>query len=43
MSESTSPSTGKKYGIARVCRVWDFSRSTFYGRKKRRNELMRSF
>jgi putative transposase len=30
MSQATSPSTGKPYGLARVCRVWDVARSTFY-------------
>jgi putative transposase len=30
MSQATSPSTGKRYGLARVCRVWDSARSTVY-------------
>ena len=30
MSQATSPSTGKPYGLARVCRVWDVARSTVY-------------
>ena len=30
MSQATSPSTGKPYGLARVCRVWDVARSTLY-------------
>ena len=28
MSQATSPSTGKSYGLARVCRVWQVARST---------------
>jgi len=30
MSQATSPSTGKSYGLARVCRVWQVARSTVY-------------
>ena len=30
MSRRTSPSTHRPYGIARVLRVWDLPRSTFY-------------
>jgi putative transposase len=30
MSQATSPSTGKRYGLARVCRVWGVARSTLY-------------
>ena len=30
MSQVTSPSTGKPYGLARVCRVWGIARSTVY-------------
>ena len=30
MSQTTSPSTGKSYGLARVCRVWGVTRSTLY-------------
>ena len=30
MSQATSPSTGKPYGLARVCRVWGVARSTVY-------------
>ncbi len=33
MSQATSPSTGKVYGLARVCAQWDFARSTFYWQK----------
>ena len=34
MAETTSSATGREYGIARVCRVWDVPRSTFYAARK---------
>ena len=37
MSQQTSPSTQQRYGLARVIRVWELSRSTFYARKTRRD------
>jgi putative transposase len=30
MGQATSPSTGIRYGLARVCRVWGMARSTVY-------------
>jgi putative transposase len=30
LGQATSPSTGRKYGLARVCRLWDLPRSTVY-------------
>jgi putative transposase len=30
MSRTTSPSGGKPYGLARVCRAWGVARSTVY-------------
>ena len=36
MSRRTSPSTHRPYGIARVVREWDLSRSTLYARRARR-------
>lgn len=36
MSRRTSPSTHRPEGIARVLRVWDLPRSTFYARRERR-------
>jgi putative transposase len=30
MAEATSPATGRRYGVARVCRTWDVPRSSFY-------------
>ena len=34
MAETISSATGREYGIARVCRVWDVPRSTFYAARK---------
>src|SRR5688572_18766075 len=34
MSQATSPSTGIRYGLARVCRVWDMARSTVYWQRQ---------
>lgn len=34
MSQATSPSAGRRYGLARVCRVWQLPRSTVYHRRK---------
>lgn len=34
MSQATSPSTGKSYGLAKVCGVWGMPRSSFYWGKK---------
>lgn len=36
MSRRTSPSTDRPYGIARVLRVWELPRSTFYAQRERR-------
>ncbi|MBV8614195.1 MAG: IS3 family transposase [Acetobacteraceae bacterium] len=30
MAEATSPATGRRYGVARACRVWEVARSSFY-------------
>ena len=30
MAEATAPVTGRRYGVARICRVWEVSRSSFY-------------
>jgi transposase InsO family protein len=35
MSEATSPSVNKPYGLERVCLVWELPRSTFYFTKAR--------
>jgi putative transposase len=39
MSQATSPSTGKPYGLARVCRVWSIARSTVYWQRQERAPL----
>lgn len=36
MSEALSPSAGKPYGLARVCRWWEVARSTVYATRDRR-------
>ena len=35
MSQTSSAETGKPYGVARVCHVWEQARSTFYARQER--------
>ena len=37
MSQQPSPSTSQPYGLARVLRVWELPRSTFYARRTRRD------
>jgi putative transposase len=34
MSQATSPSTGTRYGLARVCRLWGIARSTVYWQRQ---------
>ena len=36
MSQTCSPSTQRRYGLARVCRVWELARSTVYLHQERR-------
>ena len=36
MSTSISPSTGRTYGLQRVCRVWSITRSTVYNTRLRK-------
>jgi hypothetical protein len=33
VGQTVSPSTGQRYGLARVCRTWDLPRSTVYFRR----------
>ena len=40
MSRAVSPSGGKPYGLARVCRVWRTARATVY--RYRQGSRMRS-
>jgi len=35
MSEAISETTGKRYGVARVCRAWERTRSSLYARRQR--------
>ena len=35
MSQTTSATTGRRYGLARVCRTWERSRSALYARRAR--------
>ena len=34
MAEAISPATGCSYGVARVCRVWEVARSSFYAARQ---------
>ena len=34
MAEATSPTTGRRYGVARVCPIWDQPRSSFYAARQ---------
>ena len=36
MSTTTSPGTGRVYGVERVCGIWGVSRSSFYGEQQRK-------
>ena len=35
IAAETSPSTGRRYGIAQVCRIWEVPRSSFYAERRR--------
>ena len=34
MAEAISPATGRRYGAARVCRIWEVARSSFYAARQ---------
>jgi putative transposase len=34
MAEATSPASGRPYSVARVCRVWEVARSSFYAARQ---------
>jgi putative transposase len=34
MANATSPATGHRYGVTRVCQVWDVARSSFYAARQ---------
>lgn len=38
MSQAVSVSTGRRYGLVRVCGVWEIARSTVYAAKERRQD-----
>jgi len=43
MSEASSPTTDRRYGVIRVCHAWDVPRSTFYAQAPRETaERMKS-
>ena len=35
MSATTAATTGRRYGLERVCRAWERSRSALYARRAR--------
>ena len=37
MSQTISPSSGVRYGLKRVCAIWEVSRSTYYAREKQQS------
>jgi putative transposase len=40
VGQAVSPSTGQRYGLARVCRAWELPRSTLYFRRHQRSILV---
>ncbi len=34
MAGAISPATGRRYGVARVCRTWEVARSSFYAARR---------
>ena len=36
MSTTTSPGTGRVYGVERVCVIWGVPRSSFYAEQQRK-------
>ena len=34
MAEAISPTAGRRYGVARVCRTWEVPRSSFYAARR---------
>jgi putative transposase len=34
MAKATSPATGRRYGVARVCQAWELPRSSFYAARQ---------
>ena len=40
MAAATSPATGRRYGIAQVCRIWEVARSSFYAAQRQAGTVM---
>jgi hypothetical protein len=40
MAMAISPTTGRRYGIAQVCRIWGVQRSSFYADRRRADTTM---
>ena len=38
MATAISPTAGRRYGVARVCGVWDLPRSSFYAARQQQVE-----
>ncbi len=38
MADATSPATGQRYGIVRVCHLWQQPRSSFYAARQTKAE-----
>jgi putative transposase len=38
MSQTISPSTGRPYGLKRVCLAWEIARSTYYSKQNRKGD-----
>src|SRR4051812_31144788 len=38
MADTTSPATGQRYGIVRVCQIWQQPRSSFYAARQTKAE-----
>ena len=34
MARAISPGAGRRYGVTRVCQVWDLPRSSFYAARR---------
>ena len=35
MAAAISPTTGRRYGVAQICRIWGVPRSSFYADRRR--------
>jgi len=36
MATQTSPTTGQRYGVSRVCQIWALARSSFYAARQQK-------